>query len=414
MTWDTDYKPKLRNVEPVHLSVSGRVVVGLKDPLQLTDHMICLEKQALPVVALMDGRHTLLDMQVELTRQAGRLVFVNEIESVVKVLNDACLLEGDCFQSAYAEKVAAYRQLPFRPASHAGMSYSADADDLRAELDAFFVADGGPGLPEYFSDSRRPKGLIAPHIDIRAGGACFAKAYHALAQGQPSDIYVILGTGHAGIDAGFTATSLDFQTPLGTVRTDRDFLDALSARIGRDAAAEEILHAAEHVVEFQVVFLQHVLAERHPFTVVPVLCSLSHHLFSGMEAMNEQRRLFDEFCCALKDVCKDSARTVCFIASADLDHIGPRYGDAFVPHKGTITSTLEKDEELLHMLERIDVDGFVGTVARENDSRRICGFSPIVTMFYCMEASHGKLLALDYAQVDDRNSFVSFASMIFH
>jgi AmmeMemoRadiSam system protein B len=62
----------------------------------------------------------------------------------------------------------------------------------------------------------------------------------------------------------------------------------------------------------------------------------------------------------------------------------------------------------------MDVAGFVRTVARENEARRICGFSPIATMLHCMEASEGKLLALDYAQVDDRSSFVSFASMIFH
>jgi hypothetical protein len=31
-----------------------------------------------------------------------------------------------------------------------------------------------------------------------------------------------------------------------------------------------------------------------------------------------------------------------------------------------------------------------------------------------MDASEGRLLSLDHAQVDDRNSFVSFASMIFY
>jgi len=414
LTWDAEYKPKLRNVEPVQLSVNGRAVIGLKDPLQLADRMICLERQALPVVALMDGRHTLRDMQAELSRQAGRIVFVDDIESVVKVLSDACLLEGESFQAAYARKVAEYRQLPFRPASHAGMSYSSDPDELAGELDAFFVRAGGPGMPNHFSDTRRPVGLIAPHIDIRSGGPCFAKAYHALAEGQPSDIYVILGTGHAGVDAGFTATGLDFQTPLGTVRTDRDFVDALSARLGRDAAAEEILHASEHVVEFQLVFLQHIMAGKHSFTVVPVLCAFSHLVFLDSEALREQQNMFHEFCQAVKDLSRETAKTVCFIASADLDHIGPRYGDRFVPHKGTVTHSLEKDEELLRMLERLDVDGFVRGVALDNDSRRICGFSPITAMLHCMEASQGKLLDLDYAQVDDRNSFVSFASMIFH
>jgi AmmeMemoRadiSam system protein B len=414
VTWDAEYKPKLRNVEPIHLSIQGRSLIGLKDPLQLTDRMVCLEQHALPFVALMDGRHSLRDMQAELTRHAGRIVFQDEITAIVQALNDAFLLEGDTFRSAYGRKVAEYRQLPFRPASHAGMSYNADPGLLREELDAFFVNDGGPGRPAYGSDSRRAVGLIAPHIDIRSGGPCFAQGYHALAEAQPSDIYIILGTGHAGVKAGFTATGLDFQTPLGTVRTDRDFIDALSARLGKDAAAEEILHAGEHVIEFQAVFLQHMFGERHPFKVVPVLCSLPHFLFSGDPAVGELRREFEAFCEALRETVREASGTVCFIASADLDHIGPRYGDQFAPHQGTVTETLENDGHLLDMLERIDIDGFVQKVAPENDTRRICGFSPIVTMFHCMEASQGKLLALDYAQVDDRNSFVSFASMIFH
>ena len=83
-------------------------------------------------------------------------------------------------------------------------------------------------------------------------------------------------------------------------------------------------------------------------------------------------------------------------------------------HRGTITEALEKDVSLLASLENIDLGGFIQQIARENDSRRICGFSPITTMFHCMDASEGRTLALDYACVDDRSSFVSFASTIFH
>ncbi len=294
------------------------------------------------------------------------------------------------------------------------MSYSEDPETLRHELGGYFTSDGGPGMPRFFSDPRRPQGLIAPHIDIRAGGRCFARAYHDLATGQPSDIYVILGTGHQGVKGIFTATSLDFQTPLGTVSTDREFLAALQGHLGRDPAAEELLHATEHVIEFQVIFLQFLLSGRHDFTIVPILCSLSHHLFSDDAAFADQRSLFDEFCRALKETCRSTSKSVCFIASADLDHIGPRYGDQFVPHQGTVSETLRGDAELLSCLERRDVHAFIKGVARENDARRICGFSPITTMFHVIDPTEGRVLDLDYAPVDDKNSFVSFASMIFH
>jgi MEMO1 family protein len=414
MGWDENSRPRLRQIEPVQLILEGRPVIGFKDPLQLLDRMLCVRQEVVPVVAMMDGKHTLRDVQTELSRNSGSIVFMDDIKALVEQLEDACLLEGERFQDAFARKAEEYRQKPFRQAAHAGLCYSEDPEGLGKQLEALFIADDGPGLPELASDLRRPVGLIAPHIDIRAGGGCFARAYHALASGQPSDVYVILGTGHAGVRGLFAATGLDFQTPLGTVETDRELLGALSRELGRDPAAEEILHATEHVIEFQLIFLQYLFGGRRRFTILPVLCSLSYHLFNNDADYSEQKQLFREFCAALKKVCQGSGKTVCFIASADLDHIGPRYGDDSVPHQGTVSQTLEQDGKLLHALERLDVNKFIQSVAREKDARRICGFPPITTMFHCMEASEGYLLSLDHATVDSMNSFVSFSSMIFY
>jgi len=415
MNSDLQIMPRLRPIEPVELAVQGRRVIGLKDPLQLSDNVLCFHHEALPLLAMLDGKHSLLDIQAHLTARTGRIVFLDEIKGLLEKLDESFLLEGDRFRKAFEQKTAAYRQNPFRPSSHAGKSYSDDPDKLKGELGSHFEAEmGGPGHPELFSDSRRPVGIVAPHIDIRAGGKSFAHAYHALASGQPSDIYVILGTGHAGVEKMFTACSLDFQTPLGIVQTDRDLLDLLSSEIGRDAAQEEILHATEHVIEFQLVFLQYIFSNRHQFTILPILCSLSYNIFGKDESFAAQREVFKQFCAAVKKICRKSSKSVCFVASADLDHIGPQYGDSFVPHQGTVARAIEKDGELMGSLERLDINDFISRVAIDSDARRICGFSPITAMFHCMEASEAKLLSLDHACVDDKNSFVSFASMIFH
>jgi MEMO1 family protein len=414
MELDPNFRPKLRNLEPVPVSIQGRPAIGLKDPLSIRDGLFCVQREALPVLALLDGRHSLRDIQETLSRQTGQLVFIDDVGRLVAKLDEACLLDGERFQAAFGEKIEAYRKSPFRPCSHAGVSYSADRRALNTELDNYFCDLEGPGPPASSADNKRPVGLIAPHIDIRAGARCFAHGYHALALGPPSDIYVILGTGHAGVDGLFTATMLDFETPLGMVPTDRDFVSELSAQLGRDAAASEILHATEHVIEFQLIFLQHLFAGKHQFSIVPILCSLSHNIFEENQDPRNDRAIFEQFCAALRKVCQKSSKSICFIASADLDHTGPRYGDSFVPHKGTIADALSKDAEMLGSLEQVDVQGFIRYIARENDSRHICGFSPITTMFHCMDASEGRLLNLDFAQVDERNSFVTFASMIFH
>jgi AmmeMemoRadiSam system protein B len=406
--------PKLRSVDPLPVEVQGVRAIALKDPLQISDRMVCVHRDALHVLALLDGRHSLLDIQAELTRSAGRIVYAEEIQSLLDKLDEAYLLEGERFKAAFKQKVAEYRQLPFRPYAHAGMSYSGDADALKRELRAFFASSSGPGMPDLFVDRRRPLGLIAPHIDVKAGGSIFAHAYHALASGQPSDIYVIFGTGHAGVEGMFTATTLDFQTPIGIIETDRAFIADLSRELGRDCAAEEILHANEHVIEFQTIFLQYLLGGRRSFSIVPILCSLSHHFFEDRGRYREQKRMFDDFCAAMRAVCSRTSKSVCFIASADLDHVGPRYGDQFTPHEGTVKRALDRDALLLAHLEKLEMDEFVRMVARENDSSRICGFSPITAMLHCMDASEGRVLGLDFAYVDDRRSFVSFASMVFH
>jgi MEMO1 family protein len=411
---DTINMPRLRNVEPIPVMVQGTQAIALKDPLQISDNVVCMRPDAVQLLALLDGRHSVVDIQAELTRQAGRIVYVEEIKTLLDRLDEVYLLDGERFRAAFQQKVADYRQLPFRPHAHAGMSYSDDPDVLRNQIQDFFVGPKGPGAPEFFSDQRRPLGLIAPHIDIKAGGGCFAQGYHALASGQPSDLYVIFGTGHAGVEGMFTATTLDFQTPIGTVATDRDFIGELSRELGRDCADEEILHAREHVIEFQTIFLQYLLGGRHNFSVVPILCSISHRYFEDHGRFESQKRVFDDFCRAVREVCRRTSKSVCFIASADLDHIGPRYGDPFVPHEGTVRTALERDTRLLSHLERMEVDEFVRLVVQDNDSARICGFSPIVTMLRCMDATEGTVLALDYAHVDERNSFVSFSSMIFH
>ncbi len=410
-----DYKPKLRNVEPIGAIYQGKRVISLKDPLRLSDKVVFVQQETLPLLAMFDGEHTLRDIQAILSARAGRIVFLDEIEAVLHTLDQAYLLEGPAADAAFRRRTEEYRSRLVRPSSHAGTCYNPDPQVLTQELNSYFENDNnGPGRPDLFSQPQRPVGLVAPHIDIRAGGPSFARAYHALGSGQPSDVYVILGTGHAGVQKMFTAGTLDFETPLGVAKVERDIVRLLSKELGRDAAEEEILHETEHVIEFQVLFLQHIFQDRHSFTIVPILCALSHRIFDSQDYLAEQKDAFYSFCSALRNACNQSGKTICFIASADLDHIGPRYGDKFVPHRGTVESALQKDSEMLSHLQNFSVDSFIKCVVSEGDARRVCGFSPIVTMMHSIEASQAEILNLDFAYVDDKNSFVTFGAMVFY
>lgn len=413
MSSSDDLLPKLRNVTPMRVDIDGVQAIALRDPLQLTDTVICVAAEAIPLLAAMDGTHSVQDIQAVSTGHLGRLVLSDEIEALVEKLDEACLLENGRFKEALRMKTLEFRNTPFRPPSHAGASYSADPTELRSSLDGFFTGPNGPGTPDYFCKDRIPAGLIVPHIDVKAGGPCFAHGYKALGEAQPADIYVIFGTGHSGVTGALTATNLDFETPLGRVRTDHDFVRALEDELGQDPCEEELLHVTEHVIEFQTVFLQHTLGGRADFSIVPILVSVPVEFFMDGEDAYPGRALFDNYCAAIRRVAERSGKSVCYMASADLDHIGPRYGDPFMPDEGNVRRALESDREMLSYLERLDVRAFVEHVSQDNDSRRICGFSPIMAMLSCMDAQSGAVLDLDYTFVDDKNSFVSYCSVLF-
>ena len=103
---------------------------------------------------------------------------------------------------------------------------------------------------------------------------------------------------------------------------------------------------------------------------------------------------------------------VCLLTSVDLAHIGPRYGDPFRPHAGTVREHNEADHKLLETISTADAEGFASLLVREHNRRRICGLPPLYTMLKALEGgAEGELLRYDYAEVDGEGSFVTFASM---
>ena len=143
-------------------------------------------------------------------------------------------------------------------------------------MDGFFAPPDGPGPINGAATGQPVRGLIAPHIDFHRGGPAYAWAYRDLAERGDADVFVVFGTCHAGMADPFALTRKPFETPLGPVPVERDFVDALAARAGQDCFASELAHRNEHSVEFQAVFLRYLYAGRREVTVVPILASFVH------------------------------------------------------------------------------------------------------------------------------------------
>jgi len=402
--------PKLRNIDAFPVESSGRPMICLRDPERFTDEVVAVPYEVFFIVSLFDGRHTLLDIQAEYMRKYGNLLFKERIVDIVEKMDSHLLLDSDRFKEFKDNLEDGFKRSMIRRAAHAGKSYDSNPQALKKQIEAFFLSPEGPGLPLAKETGAKVSGVIAPHIDLKEGGPCFAWAYKEIAEKSDADLFIIFGTAHQEMNNLFAFTRKDFETPLGTIETDREFLEIFEKNYEYDLFADEFTHRSEHTVEFQLVFLQHLFAGNREIKILPVLCGSFHEMIRKKTFPSEVEQM-QAFTRAFKIAVSERKRRVCIIASADLAHIGPRYGDRFVPTRGTMEKVKEDDLGMLGFVEKIDKDGFFSSIERIGDGRRICGLPPIYTMLSVSDASEAKLLKYSTAKVDNQNSFVSFASM---
>jgi hypothetical protein len=407
-----DY-PRLRYVEAFPVDKAPTQSFALRDPSGLAEDVIVLSGEALFFLQFFDGAHSLLDMRVEYMRQFGRMMDERKLQQIVEELDRRHFLEGDRFERHKAAVVDRMLAEPLRRAAHAGQSYPLEQGKLREQLDGFFLHASGAGKPGPANGAPRPIGVIAPHIDLRAGGPCYSHAYRVVLEAEPSDVFVILGTGHMGLRHLYSVLPKDFATPLGVVRHDGQFIQRLAANHSGELFSEPLSHRQEHTIEFQVIFLQHLFGGKHPFTIVPVLCSFAHQM-RDEERFAHEKSLIGNFTKALRKTIAEDGRRVCVLASVDFSHIGPRYGDSRSPDEIFLSQVAAADHKLLAAIEGVDAEEFHRGVSRERDRFRVCGYAPIYTLLAATEAKYGKQLKYDRTTVDDQRSTVTFASAVLY
>jgi AmmeMemoRadiSam system protein B len=407
----TEEYPRLRSVEVFAVVHEGRRLMALRDPSGYATGVLLLPPELSEMVALFDGQHSLLDIQAELTRRRGTLVLRSEIEEVVATLDAQGFLDSPAFAARRAAVDAAFQASPRRPAAHAGSAYPADPDELRRTMDGFFTAPEGPGPVRPSSDGGIPvRGIIAPHIDYHRGGPAYAWAYRDLAERSDADLFVILGTCHAGMEEPFALTLKDYETPFGPAPVDRELVERLAARAGPACLASELAHRAEHSIEFQVVFLRYLFAGRREFTILPILASFAHEALARGRDVEDDPRV-SRFLQALGETLEASRRRAVLIAGADLAHVGPRFGDPAPVTPLERAQIAREDREMLGAVEAADARAFYEAVSRDGDRRRICGLSPIYAFLRALGRRPGTLRY--YGQWPDPQGLVSFASLVF-
>lgn len=396
--------PRLRAVEAFPVEHEGQRCIALRDPAGFTDQIAVLPGPLLDLVSLFDGEHPVEAIREILRRRHGEAPSVEQIAALVDRLDDAGFLDSEQFRARRRATDDAFRQSAVRPAAHAGGAYAGEAAALREQIVGFFAPDrSGPRAGTLSA-------LIAPHIDFHRGGPTYGSAYQEVLDRSDADLYVILGTCHAGMSDPFAVTLKPYETPLGPVGADRDFYEALARRAGQDLLASEPAHRAEHSIEFQAVMLQSLLGGRRPFTILPVLASYLHEaVWAGTEPEADPR--VPRFLDALRETVAASSRRVCLVAGVDLAHVGPRFGDPDPNTEASLAIVEREDRAMLESVVAGDARGFFARVAADRDARRICGLSPIYSLLRVLPEAPGRLI--EYRQWPDPEGAVTFCAVSF-
>ncbi len=407
-----DY-PKLRAINVFPVKMSGQTLLCLQDPMNIGPKALFLPPFLYFIVSQFDGQHSILDIQTEYMRQFGGILFREKIEEVIHQLDENLFLEGDRFQQALREKEESFKRASTREDVFAGKSYEGDPERLRAQLEGYFKGSDGPGPLGGKGSTDELKGVIAPHIDFQRGGFCYAFAYKEIWERNTCDCFIIFGTAHTFVENPFCITRKDFKTPLGTLETDQDLIDAIQSRYPVDLFKEEGGHRSEHSIEFQCVFLRYLYPEPIPLKIVPILSGSFHETIMERVSPMEQQSI-RQFVEALRESVSSLGRKVCYIASADLSHMGQQFGDREGIGEYHLRILTDEDQEMLGYAEKMDGEGFYSSILKERDRRRICGLPAIYAMLQVLDAKEGRLLKYGQAFTAETQSVVSFASMAFY
>ena len=412
-------RPKLRAVEVFPVQQEAKTLVYLKDPENFAQPL-GISPAGYFIISYFDGEHSLVDIQEAYCKQFGTLLLTNELQRFIDLLDHHYYLQTARFLVHRNGIVEEFKRQPRRAPAHMGSVYRQDAGELKLQLDGYFASPRGPGMPSLDTQTVTPKAIVAPHIDFHRGGPAYAWAYKGLAESEGADLYVLLGTSHCGGENPFILTFKDFDTPLGPVETDKEFTRRLQESCREDLLTDEFLHRSEHSLEFQVLFLKYIAQRKaelkgqreKPFKIIPILVSSFHSMVLS-QSPPEKHPAVETFIKVVQDLVAQESRQICFVAGVDLAHVGKQFGDLEPITPDFLKWVETEDRVLIDRLAALDAPGFFGEIAKDQDKRRICGFSPLYSLIQLLDGNHGRTLKYDQAFTPETGSAVTFTSMIF-
>jgi len=400
--------PQLRrDIQLVSTMVEGQQVIMFVDPLRLAENSFAVDTKLLPLLELINGGHDMRDIQVAMIRQqGGRLVPLSEIEAFVEKLDKNFLLNSDLFREKVRISYEEFNRQSDRYPSHIGNAYESDPEKLSQ-----FINDIEEKLPQDDLDysNKNITGILAPHLDIKVAKTTYVNLYRRL-KGRNYNLVIILGVNHQWQDGLYSVSEKNFITPFGKLKTDKDFISQLKARVPEGAlTTNDFGHKIEHSIEFQTIFLHHYL--KGPVSIVPVLCGGVHEfIFQRKNIFADDR--FLGMAEALEDLIKARGENVLLVSGVDFSHVGLKFGHQ-MPAENILPLAKSNDQKIISLLLRGKPESIFEGAIETQDQFHVCGLPSILLFSRLLRESRAELLAHETYDERATKSAVTYASMIF-
>lgn len=408
-------KPRLRKVEGFPVQQEDKVLLGLRDPHQISREMVFLIPQAQHILPHLDGAKTLDDI----AQAVGHGLTGKMLEPMIAQLDQACLLFGPRFDKTMREMRSEFDASENLPAgASADMADAIVMQSAGKEVSEQERTEQGPAklaemLDKWLAEVAKaikppvledlPRAIVTPHLDYFRGWINYAAMYSALRGLPRPDRVVVLGTNHFGYASGVCGCDKGVETPFGVCAFDEDFAALVNKHLGADNAAKLIEHRydheREHSIELQLPWIQHIFGRDESGAYPRVYAALVHDPTRNAGASYDGKGLdLDPFVEALGAALREAPGRTLVISSADLSHVGPMFGDQVnltedsEETKQFLQNVQETDRRLTTLLRTGKVDEMVAALAWEQNATRWCSAGNLAAMMRSTGAEEVKIV----------------------
>lgn len=413
----------------------GKVIqlLGIADAKQVSPKVVFTQPAMQAVLPLFTGEHTLDDV----VTQVGRGLSRQHLEPLVAQLADAGLIEGPEFEAMWVRMKKDFDSTDLLPPAQTAAladalveqqiqkeqgraatdeeKASLGPERLRAQMTA--MMNQALEKAEDPSFDRLPKAMVAPSVPFQQGFLLYGSVYGRMRVVDTPARVVVLGTNHFGDATGISGCDKGFRTPLGESPADNEMIRLLRGKLGEGLFEHRYDHEREHSIEMQAAWLQHVFGAegaKNP----PIFAALVHDpVVNDGQSYDGRGVAFQPFVEALREAIQSLPGPTLVVASAELSHVGPTYGDQVrlagndPEADANRRKVVEQDQSLIRMLTENKPMELVSSLAWQQNPTRWSSTGAIVGAMLATQPSEVRLLQYGGTMDPQGAAMVSALSM---